>query len=80
VPFPIELNTNRLNTIQAIWARSKNEIKDEEYNEFYRSSATITTSRCSPAFSADAPLAIQAALRAAAEHRDAWAWDALIPR
>ena len=36
VPFPIALNGNRLNTLQAIWARSKNEIKDEEYNEFYK--------------------------------------------
>src|SRR4051812_29490599 len=35
VPFPIELNGKRLNTVQAIWARNKSEIKEEEYNEFY---------------------------------------------
>ena len=29
VPFPIELNGARLNTVQAIWARNKSEIKDE---------------------------------------------------
>ena len=46
VPFPIELNGKRLNTVQAIWARNKNEIKEEEYNDFTRSSATTTTSRC----------------------------------
>ena len=34
VPFPIELNGKRLNTIQAIWARQKSDIKEEEYNEF----------------------------------------------
>ncbi|HEV2692794.1 MAG TPA: molecular chaperone HtpG [Verrucomicrobiae bacterium] len=63
VPFPIELNTKRLNTVQAIWARSKNEIKEEEYNEFY---TFIGHDHDAPLFrlhfSADAPLAIQALL------------------
>jgi TNF receptor-associated protein 1 len=63
VPFPIELNTKRLNTIQAIWARSKNEIKEEEYNEFY---TFVGHDHDKPLFrlhfSADAPLAIQALL------------------
>jgi len=36
IQFPIELNDKRLNTVQAIWARNKNEIKEEEYNEFYQ--------------------------------------------
>jgi len=61
VPFPIELNGKRLNTVQAIWARSKNEIKDEEYNEFYQ---FIGHDHEAPLyrlhFAADAPLAIQA--------------------
>ena len=63
VPFPIELNTKRLNTVQAIWARNKNEIKEEEYNEFY---TFVGHDHEKPAFrlhySADAPLAIQAVL------------------
>ena len=63
VPFPIELNGKRLNTVQAIWARNKNEIKDEEYNEFY---TFIGHDHEKPLFrlhfSADAPLAIQALL------------------
>ena len=63
VPFPIELNTKRLNTVQAIWARNKNEIKEEEYNEFY---TFIGHDHDAPLFrlhfSADAPLAIQALL------------------
>ena len=63
VPFPIELNTKRLNTVQAIWARSKNEIKEEEYNEFY---TFVGHDHDKPLFrlhfSADAPLAIQALL------------------
>jgi len=63
VPFPIELNTKRLNTVQAIWARNKNEIKEEEYNEFY---TFIGHDQDKPLFrlhfTADAPLAIQALL------------------
>lgn len=63
VPFPIELNGKRQNTVQAIWARNKNEIKEEEYNEFY---TFIGHDHDKPLFrlhfSADAPLAIQALL------------------
>jgi TNF receptor-associated protein 1 len=63
VPFPIELNTKRLNTVQAIWARNKSEIKEEEYNEFY---TFVGHDHDAPRFrlhfSADAPLAIQALL------------------
>lgn len=63
VPFPIELNGTRLNTVQAIWARNKNEIKDEEYNEFY---TFVGHDHDKPLFrlhfTADAPLAIQALL------------------
>ena len=63
VPFPIELNGKRLNTVQAIWARNKNEIKEEEYNEFY---TFVGHDHDKPLFrlhfTADAPLAIQALL------------------
>ncbi len=63
VQFPIELNGKRLNTVQAIWARNKNEIKEEEYNEFYE---YIGHDSEKPLyrlhFSADAPLSIQALL------------------
>jgi TNF receptor-associated protein 1 len=63
VPFPIELNGQKLNTVQAIWARNKSEIKEEEYNEFY---SYIAHDQQPPLyrlhFTADAPLAIQALL------------------
>jgi molecular chaperone HtpG len=63
VPFPIELNTKRQNTIQAIWARNKNDIKEEEYNEFY---TFVGHDHDKPLFrlhfTADAPLAIQSLL------------------
>ena len=63
IQFPIELNGNRLNTIQAIWSRSKNEVTDAEYNTFYQ---YVAHDHEDPLlrlhFSADAPLAIQALL------------------
>ena len=63
VPFPIELNGKRLNTVQALWTRSKSEIKEEEYNEFYQFIAhDHTPPLLRLHFTADAPLAIQSLL------------------
>ena len=49
--------------MQAIWARNKNDIKEEEYNEFY---TFVGHDHENPLgrlhFAADAPLAIQALL------------------
>ncbi|MEI7729869.1 MAG: molecular chaperone HtpG [Verrucomicrobiota bacterium] len=63
IQFGIELDGKRLNTVQAIWSRNKNEIKEEEYNEFYQ---YVGHDHEKPLlrlhFSADAPLAIQALL------------------
>jgi molecular chaperone HtpG len=63
VSFPITLNGKRINTVQALWLRGKNEIKDEEYTEFYKFQAhAIDEPRMRLHFSADAPLAINALL------------------
>ena len=63
VQFPISLNGNEVNTIQAIWARSKADIKPEEYTEFYK---YISHDSRDPLlklhFTADAPLLIQSLL------------------
>ena len=63
VQFPIILNGTRLNTVQAIWARSKSEITEKEYQEFYH---YIAHAQEDPLmrlhFTADAPLSIQAVL------------------
>ena len=63
VPVPIELNGKELNTVQALWTRNKSEIKDAEYDEFYKyighdSEAPLYRLH----FNADAPLAIRALL------------------
>lgn len=63
VSFPIILNKTRVNTVSALWLRSKNEIKDEEYTEFYKfQSHAHDDPRLRLHFSADAPLAINALL------------------
>lgn len=61
VGFPITLNGKKHETVQALWLRSKNEIKDEEYTEFYKFQAHAHDDpRYRLHFSADAPLAINA--------------------
>jgi molecular chaperone HtpG len=63
VPFPIKLDGETVNSVQALWTRSHSEISDEEYLEFYRFVANATdepTYRLH--FSTDAPLMINALL------------------
>ncbi len=63
VSFPISLNGKRINTVQALWLRGKNEIKEEEYTEFYKFQAhAYEDPSLRLHFSADAPLAINALL------------------
>ena len=63
VQFPIELNGTAVNTVQALWTKSKSEITEDEYSEFYR---YIGHDSEAPQyrlhFSADAPLSIRALL------------------
>lgn len=63
VSFPIKVEGEVVNTVQALWTRSKNEITEEEYNEFYK---FVGNAGDEPLyklhFSADAPLAINALL------------------
>ena len=62
-PFPIKLDGDTVNTVQALWTRNRSEIKDEEYLEFYK---FIANAADDPGyrlhFSTDAPLAINALL------------------
>lgn len=63
IPFPIELDGKALNTVRALWSRNKSEIKDEEYQEFYRFIAHDSDAPLMRLhYTADAPLAIQALL------------------
>jgi len=63
VPFPIKVAGETINTVQALWTKNTNEIKEEEYNDFYK---FIGNAYDEPLyrlhFSADAPLAIHSLL------------------
>ena len=63
VPFPIKLEGETVNTVQALWTRNKNDITDQEYTDFYK---FVGNAFDEPMyrlhFSADAPLAINALL------------------
>ena len=80
VSFPINLNGKHINTVQALWLRSKNEIKDEEYNEFYKFQAhAYEDPSLRLHFSADAPLAINALLFVPQENTEKMGMSRLEP-
>jgi molecular chaperone HtpG len=80
VSFPINLNGKRINTVQALWLRNKNEVKDEEYTEFYKFQAhAFDEPRLRLHFSADAPLAINALLFVPKENTEKLGFSRLEP-
>jgi molecular chaperone HtpG len=63
VPYPIILNGERVNKIEALWMKPKSEISDEDYTEFYKFAAkAFDEPRYRLHFSADAPLMINSLL------------------
>ncbi len=63
VSFPVLVDGEKVNTIQAIWKRNRSDISEEEYKEFYKFIANAWDEPMMRLhFSADAPLAIQALL------------------
>ncbi len=80
VPFPIKLEGETVNTVQAIWTRSKNEISDEEYNDFYKFIGNATDEpHYRLHFSVDAPLAINAVLFVPKENFEAMGFGRVEP-
>jgi len=63
VSFPVKLNGELINKVDAVWLKSKSDVTEEEYNEFYKFVAGAWDEpRYTMHFSADAPLAINALL------------------
>ncbi|NBR09139.1 MAG: molecular chaperone HtpG [Opitutaceae bacterium] len=80
VSFPINLNGKHINTVQALWLRSKSEIKEEEYNEFYKfQSHAYDEPSLRLHFSADAPLTINALLFVPQENTEKMGMSRLEP-
>lgn len=63
VGYPIKVNGEQVNTIEAIWTKTPSDIKDKEYIEFYK---FLTNSYSDPKFwshiSTDAPIQMNALL------------------
>jgi len=63
VPFPIYVDGEKVNVVEALWTKNKSEIKPEDYNEFYK---FFTNAYDDPLytlhFSSDAPISIHALL------------------
>jgi molecular chaperone HtpG len=80
VSFPILVDGERTNTIEAIWLKPKNEVKQEEYAEFYRFSAHAWDEPFyTMHFSADAPLAINALLFTPGENNERFGMGQMEP-
>jgi len=63
VSFPLLLNGERVNTVEALWLKSKDSITDEQYNEFYKFTAhAFDDPSYRMHFQADSPIIINALL------------------
>lgn len=63
VQFPVNINGERVNTQEALWMKSKNDITEEEYKEFYKFQADAFDEPLFHLhFSADAPIVINSLL------------------
>ncbi|HEY8960636.1 MAG TPA: molecular chaperone HtpG [Luteolibacter sp.] len=80
VGFPIHLNGERVNQVEALWLKNKADVTEEEYKAFYQFTGHAYDE---PAyrlhFSADAPLAINALVFAPSENAERWGMTKLEP-
>ncbi|MDK9705811.1 MAG: molecular chaperone HtpG [Desulforhopalus sp.] len=80
VSFPIMLEGEVVNTVQALWTRNKSDIKEEEYSEFYKFiGGAVSEPMYRLHFSADAPLAINALLFVPAENFEMFGFGKVDP-
>ncbi|PIE72557.1 MAG: molecular chaperone HtpG [Deltaproteobacteria bacterium] len=80
VAFPVKLDGDTLNTVKALWTKSRSEIGDEEYTEFYKFIANAATEpKYRLHFTADAPLAINALLFAPEENFESFGFGKMEP-
>ncbi len=80
VQFPVKLEGDKLNTVGALWLKSKSDISDEEYKEFYKFQANaFDEPRFWLHFSADAPLEINSLLFAPTENMEGFGFGRMEP-
>lgn len=80
VAFPIKLEGETVNTVQALWTKSRSDITDQEYTDFYK---FVGNANDEPLyqlhFSADAPLAINALLFVPQENFEVFGFGKIDP-
>jgi len=73
VGFPITVDGDHVNTLDALWMKSKNEITEEQHAEFYRYVAqSFDDPRYTLHFAADAPVSIRALFYVPQSHMEKW--------
>ena len=73
VPHPILVDGERVNKVEALWLKSKSEVTEEQYNEFYKFIAHAWDEpRSRLHFNADAPLSINALLFVPKDNPEPW--------
>ena len=61
IGFPIKVDGERVNTVEALWTKSKNEVTQEQHNDFFKYlGQEFTDPRFTLHFAADAPVSIKA--------------------
>lgn len=80
VPFPVNLNGERVNRIEALWLKNRNEISKDDYKAFYQFQANaFDDPRYTLHFSADAPLSIHSLLFVPQENMEKFGFGRMEP-
>lgn len=80
VAFPILLNGERVNQVEALWLKAKGDVTEQEYEDFYRFTAKAWDKpRFTMHFTADAPLDIHALLFLPEENQERFGFGPVQP-
>ena len=80
VQFPIKVDGDELQTVQALWLKSKNDVSEDEYKAFYKFQANaFDEPRFWLHFAADAPIAINTLLFAPTENMEGFGFGRMEP-
>ncbi|MCB1275359.1 molecular chaperone HtpG, partial [Prosthecobacter sp.] len=80
VSFPLLLNGERVNTVEALWLKPKDGINDEQYNEFYKFTAhAFDEPSYRLHFQAESPIVINALLFTPTQNMEAFGMGQMEP-
>ena len=80
INFPILLDDVKLNTVQALWSKSKNEVTEEEHEHFYKFIANaFDKPKYTFHFNADAPISLNALCYIGNQHMEKFGGSRMEP-